>query len=115
MATVMLMHWPEVTKEQYEQARKEVRWETDLPAGAKFHTAWFGDDGLHVFDLWAGAKFHTAWFGDDGLHVFDLWDSAQDFQNFVSTRLGPATQRIGIKGQPKVDLSEAHAIFAPNV
>ena len=94
MATVMLMHWPEVTKEQYEQARKEVRWETDLPAGAKFHTAWFGDDGLHVFDL---------------------WDSAQDFQNFVSTRLGPATQRIGIKGQPKVDLSEAHAIFAPNV
>jgi len=94
MATVMLMHWPEVTKEQYEQARKEVRWETDLPAGAKFHTAWFTDDGLHVFDL---------------------WDSPQQFQNFVETRLGPATQRIGIKGQPKVDLSEAHAIFAPNV
>lgn len=94
MATVMLMHWPEVTKEQYEQARKEVRWETDLPAGAKFHTAWFADDGLHVFDL---------------------WDSADNFQNFVNTRLGPAAQRIGIQGQPKVDLSEAHAIFAPNV
>ena len=94
MATVMLMHWPEVTKEQYEQVRNDVKWETDVPAGAKFHTAWFADDGLHVFDL---------------------WDSPQDFQNFVNTRLGPATQRIGIKGQPKVDLSEAHAIFAPNV
>ena len=94
MATVMLMHWPEVTKEQYEQVRKDVRWETDVPAGAKFHTAWFADDGLHVFDL---------------------WDSPQQFQNFVDTRLGPTTQRIGIKGQPKVDLSEAHAIFAPNV
>ena len=94
MATVMLMHWPEVTKEQYEQVRTDVRWETDKPAGAKFHTAWFADDGLHVFDL---------------------WDSPQHFQNFVNTRLGPATQRIGIKGQPKVDLSDAHAIFAPNV
>jgi hypothetical protein len=36
MATVMLMHWPEVTKEQYEQVRNDVRWETDIPAGAKF-------------------------------------------------------------------------------
>jgi hypothetical protein len=90
----MLMHWPDVTKEQYEQVRNDVRWETDVPAGAKFHTAWFGDDGLHVLDL---------------------WDSPQDFQNFVGSRLTPATQRIGIKGQPHVQLSEAHAIFAPNV
>ena len=94
MATVMLMHWPNVTKEQYEQVRNDVRWETDVPAGAKFHTAWFADDGLHVFDL---------------------WDSPQQFQSFVTTRLSPATQRIGIKGQPKVDLSDAHAIFAPKV
>ena len=94
MATVMLMHWPEVTKEQYEQARADVKWETDTPAGAKFHVSWFGDDGLHVLDL---------------------WDSPQDFQKFVETRLNPATQRIGIKGQPNVQLAEAHAIFAPNV
>jgi hypothetical protein len=90
----MTMHWPEVTKEQYEQARNEVRWEAETPAGAKFHVSWFGDDGLHVLDL---------------------WDSPQDFQNFAATRLNPATQRIGIKGQPKVELTEAHAIFAPNV
>jgi hypothetical protein len=94
MATVMLMHWPEVTKEQYEQARADVKWETDTPAGAKFHVSWFGDDGLHVLDL---------------------WDSPQDFQKFAETRLNPATQRIGIKGQPNVRLAEAHAIFAPNV
>jgi hypothetical protein len=90
----MLMHWPEVTKEQYEQARADVKWETDTPAGAKFHVSWFGDDGLHVLDL---------------------WDSPQDFQKFAETRLNPATQRIGIKGQPNVQLTEAHAIFAPNV
>jgi len=94
MATVMLMHWPEVTKEQYERARQEVRWETDTPAGAKFHVSWFGDDGLHVLDL---------------------WDTPEQFQAFAETRLGPATQRIGIQGQPKVEFAEAHAIFAPNV
>src|SRR6185436_4535867 len=47
MATVMIMHWPEVTREQYEEARQKVKWETDVPKGAKFHVSWFGDDGLH--------------------------------------------------------------------
>ena len=94
MATVMLMHWREVSKEQYEQARADVKWETDTPAGAKFHVSWFGDDGLHVLDL---------------------WDSQQQFEKIVETRLGPATQRIGIQGQPNVQFAEAHAIFAPNV
>ena len=52
MATVMLMHWPEVTKEQYEQVRLSVNWEGDAPDGGKFHTAWLGSDGFHVLDLW---------------------------------------------------------------
>jgi len=94
MATVMVMEWPEVTKEQYEQVRREVKWETDVPSGAKFHVAWFGDDGLHVLDL---------------------WDSAEQFQEFAATRLTPATQRLGIQGQPHVQFAEAQAIFAPNV
>jgi hypothetical protein len=94
MATVMLMHWPQVTKEKYESVRNDVKWETDVPAGAKFHVAWFGDDGLHVLDL---------------------WDSPQAFQTFAETRLNAATQRAGIEGQPNVQLIEAHAIFAPNV
>jgi len=93
MATVMQMHWPEVTKEQYEQARREVKWETDTPKGAKYHVSWFGDDGLHVIDV---------------------WDKQSDFENFVQSRLGPATQRIGIKGQPNVSFGEVHAIYAPN-
>ena len=94
MAIVMLMHWPEATKEQYEEVRRDVKWETDVPAGAKFHTAWFGDDGLHVLDL---------------------WDSAEQFQRFAETRLNPATQRAGVQGKPRVQFAEAHAIFAPNV
>jgi hypothetical protein len=34
-ATAMLMHWPEVSKEQYEQARKEVNFEGETPQGVK--------------------------------------------------------------------------------
>ena len=93
MATVMQMHWPEATKDQYEQARKLAAWETNTPKGAKYHVAWFGKDGFHAIDV---------------------WDSAQDFNAFLETRLLPAIQKIGIKGQPNVELSEAHATFAPN-
>jgi heme-degrading monooxygenase HmoA len=92
MPTVMVMHWPEVTKEQYEAVRKDVNWEGKKPPGGKYHVAWF----------------------DGGLRVVDVWDSAQDFQRFVEQRLTPGTQKAGIKGQPKVQFFEAHATFAPN-
>ena len=94
MATVMSMHWPEITKQQYEQVRGDVKWESNVPDGAKFHVAWFASDGLHVLDL---------------------WDSKADFERFMQDRLAAGIQRAGIQGQPKVEYSEAHAIFAPNV
>jgi hypothetical protein len=94
MATIMMMHWPEVTKAIYEAARKEVNWEGD-PA--------------------PGGKFHASWFANDGLHVMDVWESPQHFQRFVETRLGPVTQKLGLKTQPKVEFAEAHAVFVPNV
>ena len=94
MPTVMSMHWPEVTREQYEAARKEVNWEGNHPEGAKFHVAWFSDDGFRVLDL---------------------WNTPQDFERFVNDRLMPGVQKIGIQGQPKVQLSESHAIFVPNL
>lgn len=94
MATVMTMHWPEVTREQYERARQEVNWEGDVPDGAKFHVAWFAEDGFRVLDL---------------------WDSPASFDRFVQQRLMPGVQKIGIEGEPRVSLSEATAIFAPDV
>jgi len=94
MPTVMLMHWPEVSPEQYEAVRKEVNWEDELPDGGKFHLAWFGDDGFRVLDL---------------------WESPQQFQRFVEERLMPGVQKVGVQGQPKVQLSESHALFVPNL
>ena len=94
MPTVMTMRWSEVSREQYEQARKAVDWEGNLPVGAKFHVAWFAADGLHVLDI---------------------WESQADFERFANERLMPAVQRLGIKGQPVVTFAPAHAIFAPNI
>jgi len=94
MATVMSMHWPEVTKEQYERARQEVGWETDVPSGAKFHVAWFAEDGFRVLDI---------------------WDARASFESFVQQRLMPGVQKIGIEGQPRIEYGEVQAIFAPNV
>jgi hypothetical protein len=93
MAIVMSMHWPEVSKAQYEQVRKDVGWETSVPKGARMHVAWFATDGFHVMDV---------------------WDSQNDFETFLGTRLQPSVQRAGIKGQPNVAFAECHAIFAPN-
>ena len=94
MAIVMSMHWPEVTVEQYERVRSEVKWETDVPAGAKFHVAWFVDDGLHVLDL---------------------WEAPEHFQAFAESRLMPVVQKVGITTQPEMAIAPAHAVFAPNI
>lgn len=94
MPTVMSMHWPEVSREQYEAVRKEVNWEGNTPAGAKLHVSWFADDGFHVLDL---------------------WETPQDFQKFVDERLTPGVQKVGVQGEPHVSISESHAVFAPNL
>lgn len=49
------------------------------------------------------------------MHVLDIWESQADFEKFVNDRLMPAVKRLGIQGQPKVEIEAAHAIFAPDV
>ena len=92
MATVMVMHWPEVTREQYEAARELVGWERDVPDGARAHVAWMASDGFHVVDV---------------------WDSPEQFQSFVAARLTPGIQQIGIEGEPRVTFHELLGVFAP--
>lgn len=93
MATAMLMRWPGVTIEQYEQAREKVGWEDDTPDGAVLHVA--GADG-------------------DDFRVFDIWDSPEQFQRFVEQRLMPAVREIGIEGDPEVILYDVHRVFTPD-
>jgi hypothetical protein len=90
----MNMHLPEVSMKQYEETRRQAMCESNVPKGAKFHTAWFAQDGLRVLDI---------------------WESRSDFEQFAAGQLMPAVRRLGIQGQPKVQFETAHAIFAPDV
>ena len=60
MAVVMLMRWKGVTPEQYEGARKLVNWEGDVPSGAMYHVAAFGEGELRVVDVWESAEAFNA-------------------------------------------------------
>jgi len=33
----------------------------------------------------------------------------------VNQRLMPSVKKVGLQGDPKVEVAESHAIFAPNV
>jgi hypothetical protein len=93
MAVVMIMHWAEVSVEQYEEARRRVGWETEQPEG-----------GL----------CHVARFEADGLHVVDVWESEADFERFVNERLMPVVKgEIGIEGEPSVRFVPLHALYVP--
>ncbi|HEY7106019.1 MAG TPA: hypothetical protein VH986_06435 [Acidimicrobiia bacterium] len=88
MAIVMQMEWNEVRPEQYDEARRVVDWEGTVPDGAVLHAAWFGKDGLRVWDV---------------------WESAEQFDTFTNERLMPGVAEVGIDGQPNVTILPCHA------
>jgi hypothetical protein len=88
----MIMEWDGVTLQQYDEARKVVNWEGDAPAGGLFHVA--AHDGQK-------------------LRITDTWESAEQFQQFVDQRLMPGVQKVGIQGQPRVEVYPTHAVFTP--
>ena len=94
MAIMMLMEWQGVTPAQYEQVRKEVHFEFDIPPGGVFHVA-AHDPATNT------------------LRVTDVWANAEDFNKFAETRLIPCTQRLGFPGQPKIQILPTLNVFAP--
>jgi hypothetical protein len=89
---MMLMEWPGATAEQYDQLRRVVNWEAEKATGGMFHVAAFDERGAHITDV---------------------WQSAEDFQRFVDERLMPGVQKVGIEGEPIVQVLPAHAVSAP--
>ena len=88
----MLMKWDGITPAQYENLRKSVNWEGNIPNGAVFHVAGFGNNAIHVTDI---------------------WESTQEMNDFIQKRLMPEVMKIGIKSQPTVETFPVHAIFVP--
>ena len=54
-------------------------------------------------------RAHYAWEEDGSVHVLDVWDSAEAFQAFFGSTIGPAAARAGITMNPEVKISPLHA------
>src|ERR1051325_9559675 len=80
-----------ITKQMYEDLRKDVRWEQDRPQAGIFHVASTDDAG--------------------NVHVADLWESQERFNDFVNKRLMPAMQKRNIPS-PMVEVFQVHNVNA---
>ena len=94
MAIMMIMSWPGVSLDQYEEVKGLVRWEEDKPAGGVLHLT--AHDG-------------------EGLRITDVWDSAEDFQRFVDDRLMPGVAKAGLAGEPQVEVYPLHDLYTPGL
>jgi hypothetical protein len=92
MAVVVDMQWEGVNEQQYDALREVVDWEHDVPVGAIYHVASFDEGCAYVTDVWA---------------------AAEDFERFVEESLMPQVLRLGIPGEPQVNIRPVHAVFAP--
>ena len=95
MATVMVMHWPEVTKEQYEQVRqvgelgRRYARRREVPHGVARQTTDF------TYSI-CGTRRRSS-------------------TRFVQNRLAAGVAAAGISSQPKVEFADSLSVFAPNV
>jgi len=92
MPIVMMMRWEGATVELYRALRKEVDLESNPPPGGMYHVVAFDDRGARITDV---------------------WESAEHFNAFVETRLMPAVAKVGIPGQPQIEILPAVEIYAP--
>jgi len=95
MPVGMTVEIPGMTAENYQQVMSNMNWSDD--------------------DLPEGFLSHHACEKPDGLFVFDVWESAEDWQRFAESRLGPAiAAATGGEGPgPETALLPAHPRGAP--
>ena len=88
---VLLLKWEGFTKEMYEEARKQINFEGDVPKGLVVHIVTFDDKGARITDV---------------------WESEEDFNNFGRERLMPVTGKL-TETEPDMEVYPLHALFIP--
>jgi hypothetical protein len=91
MAILAIFTGTGITKQMYEDLRKDVQWEQNKPQGAVFHVASTDDSG--------------------NIHVADLWESKEQLNDFVNKRLVPAMQKRNIT-PPETEIFQVHNVNA---
>ena len=89
MAVAVQLDFPGGTLEQYDQVIEKMGFEKGGPGGP-------------------GGLFHWVRQTDDGIRVIDVWESAEAFQAFADTKIGPITQEVGVPGPPQVQMFEVY-------
>lgn len=94
MAVAVFMHFPRLTKAQYDQVMADLQLDAD-PA--------------------IGEILHVAAEGTDGINVCDLWQTREAAESFVERRLRPALAARGISVQLAIDVLPLRNVFAPDI
>jgi hypothetical protein len=90
--TILAIHTGNrITKDMYENVRKEVNWEGNTPPGVIFHAAYFDNSG--------------------NFSVTEIWESEDQWNNFLNTRLKPSFQKGNVP-PPKTQIFQIHKIDA---
>ncbi|MGD9529515.1 hypothetical protein [Pseudonocardia sp.] len=55
-----------------------------------------------------GALFHWVTATDDGIRVVDVWETAEQWQAFADSQIGPITAEVGVPGPPAVTVHQVH-------
>jgi hypothetical protein len=58
-----------------------------------------------------GGLFHWVTTMDNGVQVTDVWESREQFERFAQQEIGPATQKVGVPGAPRITFFDVHNIL----
>ena len=87
MAVIVYVQVSGFTAAQYDAVRSEVHPGGHIPPGNMFHAA--GD-------------------ADGTWSVVDLWESAEAFEGFMQSAIGPAMAKAGVTTQPQIKVWPLH-------
>jgi hypothetical protein len=63
----------------------------------------------------AGIYLHLTTPTDFGYRIVEVWDSKEGFDEFLQTRLAPATKALGIDRKTVISVTPLHNFFGPRV
>jgi len=60
----------------------------------------FGNHPMREDQSPEGLLVHTSGESPDGWYIYDVWESKAQFEEFMSSRIGPACAELGMAGNP---------------
>ena len=96
MAVAIVMDFEGGTIEQYEEVIKRMGFE-------------HGGEGA------PGGLFHWVTKTDTGIQVTDVWETAELYQEFAETQIGPISQAAGVPAPPTLTFYDVHNYLTAGV